>query len=45
VCEWSAGLDPDNKEQSIYNAYISAIESAEHFIYIGSLFFLTGLRM
>jgi len=38
-CEWSAGIyDPD---QSIQNAYLYAIKSAQHYIYIENQFFIT----
>ncbi|KAL7628012.1 hypothetical protein AAE478_002208 [Parahypoxylon ruwenzoriense] len=38
-CEWSSGHPP---ERSIANAYINAIENAEHFIYIENQFFITA---
>ena len=39
VGEWSAGQP---KETSIYNAYLHAIENAEHFIYIENQFFISS---
>ena len=39
VGEWSAGQP---KETSIYNAYLQAIENAEHFIYIENQFFISS---
>ena len=39
VGEWSAGQP---KETSIYDAYLSAIETAEHFIYIENQFFISS---
>jgi phosphatidylserine/phosphatidylglycerophosphate/cardiolipin synthase-like enzyme len=36
--EWSSGVQ---KEQSIYNAYITAIQESKHFIYIENQFFVT----
>ncbi|KAI1641239.1 phospholipase D/nuclease [Biscogniauxia mediterranea] len=39
ACEWSSGHPP---EHSIANAYINAIESAQHFIYIENQFFITA---
>ena len=38
--KWSAGID--GFENSIYRAYISAIDSAEHYIYIENQFFITN---
>ncbi|KAI1647922.1 phospholipase D/nuclease [Daldinia loculata] len=38
-CDWSAGHPT---EHSIANAYINAIENAEHFIYIENQFFITA---
>ncbi|KAI9319321.1 hypothetical protein BX666DRAFT_1925043 [Dichotomocladium elegans] len=38
--DWSLGLN--EKEQSIQNAYISSILSAEHFVYIENQFFITS---
>ncbi|XXG98217.1 hypothetical protein Hte_004539 [Hypoxylon texense] len=38
-CEWSAGHPT---EHSIANAYINAIETAQHFIYIENQFFITA---
>ncbi|KAI1660886.1 phospholipase D/nuclease [Daldinia decipiens] len=38
-CDWSAGHPT---EHSISNAYINAIENAEHFIYIENQFFITA---
>ncbi|KAI0900153.1 phospholipase D/nuclease [Annulohypoxylon nitens] len=38
-CEWSAGHPT---EHSIANAYINAIENAQHFIYIENQFFITA---
>ncbi|KAI1102375.1 phospholipase D/nuclease [Jackrogersella minutella] len=38
-CEWSAGHPT---EHSISNAYINAIENAQHFIYIENQFFITA---
>ncbi|XP_076810877.1 phospholipase D1-like isoform X2 [Clavelina lepadiformis] len=38
-CEWSAGIS--KTERSIQNAYLDAIERAEHFIYIENQFFIT----
>ncbi|KAI1335858.1 phospholipase D/nuclease [Xylariaceae sp. FL0016] len=40
ACEWSGGHK--ETEHSIANAYINAIESAEHFIYIENQFFITA---
>lgn len=39
VGEWSAG---QLKETSIYNAYLQAIQNAEHFIYIENQFFISS---
>ena len=39
VGEWSAGQP---KETSIYNAYLHAIENAEHFVYIENQFFISS---
>ncbi|KXS19116.1 phospholipase D/nuclease [Gonapodya prolifera JEL478] len=39
-CNWSHGLS--HTEHSIANAYISIINSAEHFIYIENQFFITA---
>ena len=39
VDNWSAG---QNHEASIYNAYISAIKNAKHFIYIENQFFISS---
>ncbi|XP_015593521.1 phospholipase D2 [Cephus cinctus] len=42
VSSWSIGfLESDTKEQSIHEAYIQAISSAERFIYIENQFFIT----
>ena len=38
--KWSAGID--GFENSIYRAYISAINSSEHYIYIENQFFITN---
>ncbi|KAI3632485.1 hypothetical protein MIR68_009591 [Amoeboaphelidium protococcarum] len=38
-CEWSMGV---KREQSIYEAYISLIENAKHFIYIENQFFISS---
>ena len=38
--KWSAGID--GFENSIYRAYITAINSAEHYIYIENQFFITN---
>ena len=38
--KWSAGID--GVEDSIYRAYISAIKSSEHYIYIENQFFITN---
>ena len=39
VGEWSAGQP---KETSVYNAYLHAIENAEHFVYIENQFFISS---
>ena len=39
VCKWSAGQP---KETSIYDAYLHAIQNAEHFIYIENQFFISS---
>ncbi|KAI0478475.1 phospholipase D/nuclease [Xylariaceae sp. FL0804] len=39
VCQWSGGHPT---EHSIANAYINAIESAQHFVYIENQFFITA---
>ena len=39
VGKWSAGQP---KETSIYNAYLRAIENAEHFVYIENQFFISS---
>ncbi|KAI0022330.1 phospholipase [Xylariomycetidae sp. FL0641] len=39
ACDWSSGHPT---EHSIMNAYVNAIESAEHFIYIENQFFITA---
>ncbi|KAI1821078.1 phospholipase [Xylaria intraflava] len=39
ACEWSSGHPT---EHSIANAYIHAIESAQHFVYIENQFFITA---
>ncbi|KAI0521317.1 phospholipase [Xylaria bambusicola] len=39
ACDWSSGHPT---EHSIANAYVHAIESAEHFIYIENQFFITA---
>ncbi|CAJ2514126.1 Uu.00g022450.m01.CDS01 [Anthostomella pinea] len=39
ACEWSSGHPT---EHSIFNAYVNAIESAEHFVYIENQFFITA---
>ncbi|XP_078494290.1 phospholipase D1 isoform X2 [Ciona intestinalis] len=41
-CEWSAGLS--EVDRSIQNAYISAIDNSQHFIYIENQFFISCLR-
>ena len=38
--KWSAGID--GVEDSIYRGYVSAIKSAEHYIYIENQFFITN---
>ena len=38
--KWSAGID--EPEDSIYRAYVSAIASSEHYIYIENQFFITN---
>ncbi|KAI1141927.1 phospholipase D/nuclease [Hypoxylon sp. FL0543] len=38
-CEWSAGHPT---EHSIANAYVNAIENAQHFVYIENQFFITA---
>lgn len=40
--KWSTGLNPDQHEMSIQNAYIQSIQSAEHFIYIENQFFMSS---
>ncbi|CAI8009389.1 Phospholipase D2 [Geodia barretti] len=40
VCEWSAGVP---LEHSIMNAWIQAIDKAEHFIFIEQQFFISSL--
>eukprot|EP01094_Clydonella_sp_ATCC50884_P025320 TRINITY_DN660_c1_g1_i1.p1 TRINITY_DN660_c1_g1~~TRINITY_DN660_c1_g1_i1.p1 ORF type:complete len:818 (+),score=198.65 TRINITY_DN660_c1_g1_i1:184-2454(+) len=42
IAEWSGGMGR-GKEKSIYQAYLSAIEAAEHFIYIENQFFISSL--
>ncbi|KAI1754058.1 phospholipase [Xylaria castorea] len=39
ACEWSAGHPT---EHSIANAYVHAIESAQHYVYIENQFFITA---
>ncbi|KAI0451555.1 phospholipase [Xylaria acuta] len=39
ACDWSAGHPT---EHSIFNAYVHAIESAQHYIYIENQFFITA---
>lgn len=39
---WSAGIDVDSTESSIHTAMVSAIEQAEHYIYIENQFFITS---
>ncbi|KAI0184402.1 phospholipase D active site-containing protein [Xylaria flabelliformis] len=39
ACDWSAGHPT---EHSIANAYVHAIESAQHFVYIENQFFITA---
>ncbi|KAH9891450.1 phospholipase D/nuclease [Xylariomycetidae sp. FL2044] len=39
ACDWSGGHPT---EHSIANAYVNAIESAEHFVYIENQFFITA---
>lgn len=41
VDSWSAG---QSREASIYNAYLDAIEKAEHFIYIENQFFISSQK-
>lgn len=40
-CAWSMGT-PHTVEQSIMNAYLKAIETSDHFIYVENQFFITS---
>ncbi|XP_063823653.1 phospholipase D1 [Ostrinia nubilalis] len=45
VSSWSCGfLDPDTVEQSIHEAYVNTITSAQNYIYIENQFFITLSR-
>lgn len=40
---WSIGCSPSLREQSIHNAYIALISSAQHYIYIENQFFVSAV--
>ncbi len=39
VAQWSLGID---REESIYTAYLHAIQAAAHFVYIENQFFISA---
>ncbi|KAF3940462.1 hypothetical protein ABW19_dt0205462 [Dactylella cylindrospora] len=41
ACAWSTGT-PDKNEHSILNAYLKAIETSDHLVYIENQFFITS---
>ncbi|KAF3922487.1 hypothetical protein AA313_de0208815 [Arthrobotrys entomopaga] len=41
ACAWSMGT-PDKNEHSILNAYLKAIETSDHLVYIENQFFITS---
>jgi phospholipase D1/2 len=44
ACAWSLGT-PDRVEKSILNAYLKAIETSDHFVYIENQFFITSTEL